>query len=92
MADQCRTQPPSPPTVCSQNCNKCIASTTSRMLYYTMVKKLDERDIQYRKPVATATPIPRDNDKPERQKLNPIPDPIPNPRKRKPVEPPQVPI
>jgi hypothetical protein len=92
MDDQCRTQPPSPPVVCSKNCNKCMASTTSRMLYYTLVKRLDERDAKNKKPTATATPIPHhdnNDDNPKKQKLNPIPDPIPNPKRRKLVEPPQ---
>ncbi|CAB4012772.1 Hypothetical predicted protein [Paramuricea clavata] len=43
---ECKTQPPPPTVVCSQNCNKCMANTTSRMLYYTLVEKLDERALK----------------------------------------------
>ena len=89
MDDPCRTQPPPPPTVCSQNCNKCMASTTSRMLYYTLVKRLDERDEKNKKPVAVTTPHHYDNSK--KTKLNPIPDPLPTPKRRKPIEPPHYP-
>ena len=85
MDDPCRTQPPTPPTVCSQNCNKCMASTTSRMLYYTLVKRLDERDEKNKKPIAVTSPY----DNFQKTKLNPVPDPIPKPKKRKLVEPPQ---
>jgi hypothetical protein len=63
-----------------------MASTTSRMLYYTLVKRLDERDAKNKKPIAVATPQRYDNV--QKTKLNPIPDPIPQPKKRKPIEPP----
>ena len=88
MDDQCRTQPPTPPNVCSKNCNKCMASTTSRMLYYTLVKRLNERDEKNKKPIAVAAPHHYDD--PEKPKLKPIPDPIPNPKRRKPIEPPTL--
>jgi hypothetical protein len=66
-----------------------MASTTSRMLYYTLVKRLDERDAKNKKPIAVATPHRYDSL--QKTKLNPIPDPIPKPKKRKLIEPPQFP-
>jgi hypothetical protein len=30
--------------VCKDNCNKCIASHTSQLLFHTLVRRLDERD------------------------------------------------
>lgn len=87
MANQCTTQPPSPPVVCNQNSNKCMASTTSRMLYYTLVKKLDERDSK--KPIATTPPLAHSPDPPstignEHDFKRPRLNPIPNPKRRKP--------
>jgi hypothetical protein len=66
-----------------------MASTTSRMLYYTLVKRLNERDEKNKNPIAVAAPHHYDD--PEKPKLKPIPDPIPNPKRRKPIEPPQFP-
>ena len=66
-----------------------MASTTSRMLYYTLVKRLNDRDVENKKPTATATPYQHhyDNNTSKKPKLNPISDPIPNPKRRKPIEP-----
>jgi hypothetical protein len=56
------------------------------MLYYTLVKRLNDRDEKNKKPIAVAAPHHYDD--PEKPKLKPIPDPIPNPKRRKPIEPP----
>ena len=98
MASQCTTQPPPSITICSQNCNKCVAGNTSRMLYNTLVKKLDDRDREQKIPVLTGLlnePLPvgrlltpvhtgRLLDEQPKTKLNPIPEP----KRRKLVEPP----
>ena len=88
MASQCRTQPPPSVTVCSVNCNKCVAATTSRMLYNTLVKKLDDRDQEQKTPVLTG--LYHSDEYSKTTRLNPIPDPIPTPQKRKLVEAPSA--
>ena len=91
MASQCTTQAPPSITVCSQNCNKCVAGNTSRMLYNTLVKKLDDRDREQQTPVLAS--LFHESEKlsqqdVEKTRLNPIPDPIP--KRRKPIEPPET--
>lgn len=57
MGDECKTKPPPPTVVCSKKCNKCMANTTSRLLYYMLVKKLDERDVVHKR--SNIEPIPQ---------------------------------
>ena len=93
MASQCTTQPPPSITICSQNCNKCVAGNTSRMLYNTLVKKLDDRDREQKKPVISgllheSETMPHWGVAGQKTTLNPIPDPIP--KRRKLVVPPET--
>ncbi|CAB4028698.1 Hypothetical predicted protein [Paramuricea clavata] len=41
---ECKMKAPTHTIVCIDNCNKCFASETSRLLYHTILGKLNKRD------------------------------------------------